>query len=393
MIGRTALFVFAFLSYAVAQAPPGVVIDHSPQTSGQYIGSPSIASLPDGTYVATHDLFGPNSGSTERATTRVFESKDRGRTWTHLTDIAGAFWSTVFYHRGALYLIGTTRENGDAVIRRSVDGGRNWTEPDTSQTGLLLAGHYHCAPQPVVAHRGRIWRAMEDTEGGGGWGKHFRAFMMSVPEAADLLNAANWTFSNRLGRDASWLDGQFGGWLEGNAVVTPAGGIVDILRVDHPAGGKAAMIVISPDGRNAEFNPATDFIDLPGGAKKFTIRWDRGSKHYWALTNYVPPKHSGSKAASTRNTLALASSSDLRKWDVRTILLHHPDRETHGFQYVDWLFEDNDIIAVCRTAFDDSTGGAHNAHDANYLTFHRIANFRKLTMKDSIETPESLGIK
>jgi hypothetical protein len=31
---------------------------------------------------------------------------------------------------------------------------------------------------------------------------------------------------------------------------------------------------------------------------------------------------------------------------------------------------------LSRTAFDDGLGGAHNAHDANFLTFHRIENIR-----------------
>ena len=42
------------------------------------------------------------------------------------------------------------------------------------------------------------------------------------------------------------------------------------------------------------------------------------------------------------------------------------------------------LIAVSRTAFDDNVGGSHNQHDANYFTFHRIKNFRKLTMADSV---------
>ncbi len=36
---------------------PGVVIDYLHKDSGRYIGSPSIAKLPDGTYVACHDVF------------------------------------------------------------------------------------------------------------------------------------------------------------------------------------------------------------------------------------------------------------------------------------------------------------------------------------------------
>jgi hypothetical protein len=58
---------------------------------------------------------------------------------------------------------------------------------------------------------------------------------------------------------------------------------------------------------------------------------------------------------------------------------------------VDWLFDGADIAAVCRTAYDDQTGGAANFHDANFLTFHRFANFRRLTMADSVPVPCSGG--
>ncbi len=50
----------------------------------------------------------------------------------------------------------------------------------------------------------------------------------------------------------------------------------------------------------------------------------------------------------------------------------------YGFQYVDWQFDGNDIIAAVRTGFVDDAGGPHNFHDANYLLFRRIADFRKL---------------
>jgi hypothetical protein len=40
---------------------PGVVVDHIPASEKIYIGSPGICILPDGSYVASHDLFGPAS--------------------------------------------------------------------------------------------------------------------------------------------------------------------------------------------------------------------------------------------------------------------------------------------------------------------------------------------
>jgi hypothetical protein len=363
---------------------PGAIIDYSPARTGKYVGSPGIAVLANGGYAASHDIFG--RGSRQRVT-RVFRSSDRGRTWTHLTDVDGQWWSTLFGHQGALYLIGTSRSYGFTVIRRSADGGKTWTEPKDAGSGLLLGdGKYHCAPVPVLVHNGRIWRAMEDAMGPGAWGSHFRSFMMSAPADANLLKAANWTFSNRLGRDPKWLDGEFGGWLEGNAVATPDGHVVNILRVDHNAGGKAAVIRISGDGKTATFDPKTGFIAFPGGSKKFTIRYDPKSRRYWSLVNWVQdkdrPKHA--KASLIRNTLALVSSPDLAAWTVRSVILYHGDVAKHGFQYVDWLFEGDDLIAASRTAYDDGLGGAHNQHDANYLTFHRIRNFRTMTMTGSV---------
>jgi hypothetical protein len=66
-------------------------------------------------------------------------------------------------------------------------------------------------------------------------------------------------------------------------------------------------------------------------------------------------------------------------WERRAVLLHHPDQKFHGFQYADWLFDGDDLVAAIRTAFDEPAGQAHNQHDANYLTFHRWRNFRELT--------------
>lgn len=380
-----ALLLLAVFHTATAQTPqpPGVVIDFSPTKDKQYIGSPSIAILPDGSYVASHDFFSPGNQGDR---TLVFRSTDRGQTWERAADLKGQWWSGLFVHRGQLYLMGTSKAYGQCVIRRSTDGGRTWTEPRDERSGVLLAeGKYHTSSMPVVVHAGRIWRAMEDGDGPGGWGSHFRAFVMSAPENADLLVAENWTTTNRLGRDPAWLAGRFGGWLEGNAVLTPDGNIVDILRADTKTQPeKAAIIHISADGRTASFDPARDFIDFPGGAKKFSIRYDAPSKSYWSLVNWTPPKFASEQASRVRNTVALARSSDLRNWELRCVLIHHPDQKFHGFQYADWVIDGDDLVAAIRTAYDEPAGQAHNQHDANYLTFHRWPRFRTLTMKDSV---------
>jgi len=145
----------------------------------------------------------------------------------------------------------------------------------------------------------------------------------------------------------------------------------------HPE--RAARLTVSPDGRTLSIDPARDFIELPGGAKKFTVRHDPASEFYWTLSNAVPERDQDRTPPDrVRNTLALARSKDLASWTVRSVLLRHPDRSKHGFQYADWQFDGDDIIAVCRTAYDDGLGGARSAHDANLLTFHRFERFRQM---------------
>ncbi|MHC4753748.1 MAG: FG-GAP-like repeat-containing protein [Planctomycetota bacterium] len=348
-------------------AVPGVVIDYITTRTQKYIGSPSIAILPDGTYVASHDIFGPKASFDQ---TRIFSSADRGKTWQQLTQFKGQFWSTLFVHKDTLYIIGTSRKWGNIVIRRSSDGGKTWTEPVDSDTGLLVKGKFHCAPVPVVVHKGRIWRAFEEQ----GW----KALVISAPVDSDLLKAENWTASNRLSFESGGIVTK---WLEGNVVVTPEGGLVNILRA-KPKPAKAAMVRISPDGKKITFNPKDDVIDLPGGTKKFSIRYDKVSGRYWSLINLITdPGPLEVPSNKHRNTVALVCSKDLRNWEVRYIALSFM-KGTHltltnnkfGFQYIDWLIEGGDIIFVSRTAWGWDTP---SYHDANYLTFHRIKNFRR----------------
>ncbi len=367
----------------VASTVPGVVIAHSAASSGLYIGSPSIAILTNGDYLVTHDFFGPKSKEFVSPTSVRYRSKDRGVTWAKEGTFEGCFWSGLFVHRGAVFLMGTDKHHGNIVIRQSLDNGATWSEPKDQNSGVLRSDkQYHTAPMPVIEQGGRLWRAFEDAMGGTKWGERYRAGMLSVPVGADLLQRTNWVASEFLGRDPGWLGGGFGGWLEGNAVATRDGKMLDILRVDTPGWPeKAAIVEISEDGRKATFDPAKGFIDFPGGAKKFVIRYDSVADRYWALATIALERHRGKISPSrVRNSLALVNSADLRSWQVRCILLYHPDTEKHGFQYADWQFDDKDIVAAVRTAYDDGEGGAHNNHDANYVTFHRIGNFRELSV-------------
>jgi hypothetical protein len=373
-----------FSTPLIAQDVPGDIVCYEPASSQRYIGSPSLVTLPNGDYVASHDFFGPKSSEWQQATSRIYTSNNKGKTWRLLTEIQGAFWSSLFVHRGELYFLGPDRHHGTVLIRKSLDGGKTWTQPTNRENGVLLTGEFHCAPMPVVEYQGRLWRPMETAHGPIlQWGKRYGAMVMSAPVDADLLNAKSWQASAPILYDSTYNNGDFGGWLEGNFVVDPQGKMWNMLRVGNRKSWdeKAAMVGIAPDGKTLDFDPQTGFIPFDGGSKKFVIKYDTTSGKYWTLANVVRDKYRkqfpNKNPSNVRNTLVLKSSKDLINWKEEKTILQHDDMVHHGFQYVDWSFEGNDIIVLSRTAYFDGKDNAHNNHDANYLTFHRIKNFRK----------------
>ncbi len=368
-----------------------IEIKYQDPATRTYLGSPSIVRLDNGDLLATHDYFGagcPRNHENEEHLTSVYRSRDNGQTWANTTHIANAYWSTLFKHSGALYLFGTSQQYGSIVIRRSSDHGNTWTHPKDARSGLLFKGgyyhtapNYHCAPVPLLLKDGRLYRAFEDCDPCV-WGKGFRSLVVSAPEDADLLDASKWTMSNKLPFDPAWTPPEWGrlpcpGWLEGNVIETPQGEIWNILRFNStPVANKAAIVTVHDDGARIAFDPAAGFIDFPGGMTKFTIRREAATGLYLTLSNAADPKHPGQ-----RNVLSFHASEDLVRWrKLSTLIEDDSDLSPAdsvrlvGFQYVDWHFDGDDIIYAVRTAY----GGAHNFHDANRITFHRIEGYRRL---------------
>lgn len=363
---------------------PGVVISKSPDFATTYPSSPSVAILPDGTYAASHNW----AGNTDlNRTTVIFTSPDKGRTWSEIARFPFV-WANLFVHDGNLYLLGILKPAHGSkeswshyAIRRSTDGGRTWTHPTDTKSGLLRTdARYHTAPCAHVIHNGRIWRAVEtimpkeqvramgirNTR----WGHFFRAHMTSAPVDSDLLDASNWTVSEPFDYDFGQWTGN--GFLEGNAAVTPDGRVANILRCASEGRDKAIILDCSPDGKKLISRGKASQIGFPGGAVKFTIRHDGKSGLYWSLATRQQDPMAG------RNHLVLTASRDLIHWEQRTVLLRHRDWKYHAFQYVDWVIDGDDIIYVSRTAWDH----AHSAHDANHMTFHRAPGFRSLSSAD-----------
>ena len=368
-------------------------VKYQPERSKTYLGSPSILRLPDGALLASHDYFGlpncPRNHEDEESLTSIYRSEDDGVSWVNITHIMNCYWSSLFLHRGSVYILGVSQQYGSIVIRRSDDGGFTWTHPADERSGLLFRGgpfrqapNYHCAPVPVLEHDGRLYKAFEDADPPV-HGPSFHSCVVSAPGDADLLDAANWTISNKIPFNPSWIPDDWQPperpcWLEGNIALAPDGQLWNILRLNaSPMVNRAAIVKVHEDGKRISFDPEGGFIDFPGGGTKFNIRHDHESGLYISLVNNV----TNPAWPRQRNILSLSVSSDLVNWRLVDTLMRDQSGLTAedsarltGFQYVDWQFDGDDIIYLVRTAYR----GAIRYHDSNRIIFRKLPGFRDL---------------
>ena len=82
-----------------------------------------------------------------------------------------------------------------------------------------------------------------------------------------------------------------------------------------------------------------------------------------------------------RNLVSLMVSDDMTEWELVADLIDVREKDPLGrkvgYQYIDFFYEGNDILFLCRTGDNN----AANMHDTNYMTFHRVSDFRKVLAK------------
>jgi len=259
------------------------VIVYNPPSGYQEgdVGSPTIIRIPSDATALPGVLLAAND-MVSQPMTQIHRSEDNGATWSLISTVRGSYWCSLYWHRGGLYLIGTSHEYGDVHVWHSEDIGLTWTVPVNASTGKLTSGEkWHRAPTPIVAHNGRLWHAMESMGEGMVWPSDLAAVMWSIDEDGDLLDASQWRTTNHLSFPRFALLGALG-WLEGNAAVTPERSMAILIRVHNLEGGNAAIIDIDAEGKKASLNR---FVSLPGGCKKFMIQQDPLTGRYWTLAN------------------------------------------------------------------------------------------------------------
>ncbi len=386
--------IYVFFSFVVLNANaqrlqpydkvPGIPIVHLPVTTGIYVGSPSIVIMSNGDYVVSHDFFEDPDGSRRSELAgdslisrvmgqHIYLSKDKGRTWQFQTEVAYIHWAGLFVVEDIIYLSGINGIDYSMVITRSLDAGRTW-----ENLSILRKkdGHYfHGSTTPVVYHNGRVYKGYDYhlPDPGGKWVPDNYSFIMSASIGDDLMNPKSWTFSEAI-KIPGFIEGR--GWLETNAVLGRDGAIKGVTRIASDDGLHAGYYSLGTDSTiDVKSIGQIGFI---GSATKFNISWDPQTQKYWSLANYPSSvlRKLKKSAGGMRSILALTCSDDLNKWDIKAIVLATEEVYQHGFQYVDWKFEGKNIIFVSRTAYDDESGGARNYHDSNYITFHRIKNYK-----------------
>ena len=201
------------------------------------MAAPASLRLFDNTLIASHDYFGPGCPKNhegEEFLTSIYRSEDNGLTWQEVNHIAGGFWSSLFAHRGAIYLLGTSAQYGSIVIRRSEDGGLHSGRNLQMQKQGSSFGEEAITPLPIITvHLCRLWntkgafigllKIIQPQFGP----KISLACVISCSVDADLLQAENWQLSSELpypkqATPSEWA-AEAPGWLEGNIVPAPGG--------------------------------------------------------------------------------------------------------------------------------------------------------------------------
>lgn len=319
----------------IADLAEGVMIygGTDPYNREDYTVDPDLIILPNGNYVA-----GKN--------TARFMSTNKGVTWTKLNqNDYRVDHATTFYANGALYVIGDERggSNGAGAISTSTDGGKTWSAP------VLLLDNFRNSPSHVEVGQDRIWIAYENLP------RPHTVNFLSAPVNSNLMNPASWVSTVRQDSNSTGN--------ETDLVMSRNG-----LPVALPKGGPA----VRANGiKTAVTGTGDDFV-LPGSKSKYTAKYDAVSDKYWALTS-----HSDIYPGKDRRTgITLFSSPDLKTWTNEKLVFQGTSSSFHGFNYPSMQIEDNDIVFVLRTAWENDRGQAQRWHDATMLTFHRIRNFR-----------------
>lgn len=347
------------------------VIHHNPDRN-LYVEGCGLSRLPDGTLVAAVPVV-PSSTkggwAARPSTTHIVRSTDGGQTWNGVAQLP---FSTAipWVHDGAFYLFackaGTDYRNDDLFLLRSQDAGATWTDPVT-----LFQGHYwncHCG---MVQRPDRIYWSFCEFYGTKGTQPRSPR-VVAGDLTGDPLDPRAWRMSNLPefpGIPESFTSGPGEGeWLE-QSVIDVQGRlrVVSRVRCGTSLMDVCAVCDLQDNGESLDLS-FTQFHSMPGGHLKFSIIYDEVSHMFWT------PANPGTWYGDRRFLMLLYSLDGLNWLHAGCIAAARKLQES--FMYAYCMVDGEDLIAISRTS-----SGADGMHNADYATFHRIVNFRRLALE------------
>jgi hypothetical protein len=364
----------------------------------------------------TNSLKGAGNG-------RVYTSDDDGKTWKYRFNFPMTHCRP-FVAGSKLYILG---HKGNLRITSSDDWGDSWSE--TAE--LTQNQSWHGSATNVWYKDNFVYLVMERATKGkmnSGWKvSELAPVLLRGDINKDLTKRENWTFASELvfhniinDKKLDWFGIPFYngfypdvkkgirgkssfhpiGWLEANVVqitdpnhywYDPTGktfhifmrahtGITNIgcviKAVEQDDGTIKTMLQTAPSGKKQVYLP------LPGGQMKFSVTYDEKTKLYWLLGTQStdsmtrPEKLPDDRYClgdNERRRMVLHFSKNMVDWCFAGVVSIGPV-EKASRHYANMVIKGDDLLILSRSGDEN----AHDAHNGNIITFHRIKNFRRL---------------
>jgi hypothetical protein len=338
--------------------------------------APSAVRLGDGKLICTCPLWSWD-GTVKRLYGKnscvVLMSDDDGLHWREVARIP--FMAGKLLLRDyTLYFMGSSPGRKAFQIVSSTNGGREWSSPT-----VLRKGGAYAASTGWVIHDDKLYWAIDDF---GRPSRNRQIIALSANLKSDLLQSGAWRFSRPIkhpGVPQSFGKGKHDGgvWLEPN-VIRHRGKLTVIVRVrvsgkdsDAKVPNVAAICTLE-DGDDRLDLKFSHYYPVPGAQNQFHIVHDPKSDLFWMTSNAVTgvATQSWRGWGKERRFLMLHYGRDGLNWFTAGCAARWK-KETQAYNYASLLIDGDDLLFVSRTAEQ-----AHNQHDNDKVTFHRIPDFR-----------------
>ena len=343
-------------------------------------------------YYVTYEREVTDGGAILSTETVLRRSYDQGETWEDVTVFDNARWTILFEVKGEIYMMGTRfhrkhcghlmiakwDEDANVLKRKSIPE----TDHDISNTNR---SYYIRNNKIYLPTSPRIFWADIDS---------------------DLMNYENWhateslhTILNRdwVVRETGCDDITKGFFVLETNLAERNDELYCIMRLETwTRSGIVGLVKIHDDGKTISLEEESrGLVEMPTTITKFQVNYDEKTGLYLSLANYpsLPcPLNflNCHPAAGHRNILCLVASPDLVNWKVidtvlidRCVMNPVASSRAHGFQYVTWDIDGDDMVYFVREASDY----AKTFHDGEFVTLYRLKDYAKL-VKDRYDKTE-----